>query len=177
MMEEIWKDIKGFEGLYKVSNLGRVLSLKKNVIMKENISNSGYVFYGLYKDGIVKSRFVHRLVAQTFIDNLENKIQVNHMDLNRKNNSIENLEWVTISENQKHSYKNSNRKSYMKGRAGKLNHLSKEVVMCDNNGIEIKRFESQREAGRIMSINASHINNVIKNKRNHAGGFVWRNAI
>ena len=124
MSEEIWKDIKGYEGLYQVSNLGRVRSLDKTInytkmyedkefiathhfksrILKQG-TNSGYLGVVLARDESVKDFLVHRLVAQTFVPNDDpfHKIQVDHEDTNRKNNCADNLCWVTPKENQKRS--------------------------------------------------------------------------
>lgn len=108
-MEEVWKDIKGWEGLYQVSNMGRVKSLPKlkktptttfmtkEIIKKANICK-GYLRLGLKKDGITKSYFVHCLVAQAFLGDA-NGLTVNHKDENKKNNSVENLEYLSIGEN------------------------------------------------------------------------------
>ena len=112
-MEEIWKDIKGYEGLYQISNLGRIKSLprtnKNRKVKKETMKvftklPKGYLKVGLNKEGKTKYCFVHRLVAEHFIPNLENKPCVNHKDCNTSNNCVENLEWVTHKEN--NSYKN-----------------------------------------------------------------------
>lgn len=117
-MEEIWKPIKEYEDLYEVSNLGRIKSkdritrngksnycIKKGKILKIGSNSLGYAIIGLWKDK--KQRFfqVHRIVAETFIKNSENKKEVNHKDGNKRNNNIENLEWVTRSENVKHAIK------------------------------------------------------------------------
>lgn len=130
-MKEIWKDIKEYEGYYKISNLGVVKSLARNVydkdgifqrakkenIKKQNLSTDKYYLVTLSRDGKNKTISVHRLIAQTFIDNPNNYEEVNHIDTNRVNNSIENLEWCTHQQNIKHS---ADLGKY-KGRIGKLN--------------------------------------------------------
>ena len=102
---EIWKDIENFENLYKISNYGRVKSLRKQVkILKARIDKKGYNHYAIRKDNKIYEKKAHRLVAQAFIPNPENKPQVNHLDGNKLNNYYKNLEWCTNGENQIHSY-------------------------------------------------------------------------
>ena len=110
-MQEIWKAIDGFEGMYEVSNLGKVKSLERKVmnngglqkrhekILKENHSKTGHCMVVLCKDGIVYPKLVHRLVAFAFIQNPENKPVVDHIDTNPMNNRVDNLRWVTTKEN------------------------------------------------------------------------------
>lgn len=116
-MEEIWKDVVGFEDNYKVSNYGIVISKKryvnnngKLVLKKEKMLSSsmvnGYLQYDLYVDGERHKVYAHRLVAQAFILNPENKPDVNHKDGDKTNNNVNNLEWVTKSENQRHARNN-----------------------------------------------------------------------
>lgn len=102
MEKEIWKDIAGYEGLYQVSNFGRIKSLRSKIILASLSSKSGYCYVGLAKNGMNKQKSVHRLVALAFIPNSENKPEVNHIDGNKHNNTVKNLEWVTKSENMKH---------------------------------------------------------------------------
>lgn len=121
-MKEIWKNIDGYEEIYQVSNLGRVKRLKKkNIdvraksyidehILKNRKNNYGYLEVILHTNGKGHPKKVHRLVAETFIPNPDNKPQVNHKDYNTTNNHVNNLEWVTHSENIKHSWMNPNRK-------------------------------------------------------------------
>ena len=124
IMNEIWKDIEGYEGFYKISNFGRVKSLKrkdtKGRTVRERILKpcivDGYYSVTLYKD-IRKIFKIHRLIAMAFIPNIENKPFINHIDGNKKNNSIDNLEWVTNQENIKHAFKIG----LIKGRKGKFN--------------------------------------------------------
>jgi hypothetical protein len=105
LLKEIWKPIKSFEGLYEVSNLGRVRSLRRDIIMRTRQRNDGYVSCTLSNCGKVKNKLIHRLVAEAFIPNHKNKPEVNHIDGNKQNNCIRNLQWVTASENQIHSIK------------------------------------------------------------------------
>jgi hypothetical protein len=115
-MIEIWKDISGYEGFYKVSNMGRVKSLSRIVnnnggikviretILKTSSKNNWYHYVKLSINNVGKVYRVHRLVAETFIPNPENKRTVNHIDGNKENNLITNLEWNTHSENLQHAY-------------------------------------------------------------------------
>ena len=118
---EIWKDIQGYENYYQVSNLGNVKSLRRTIIRKngrpytekEKIlrqyeDNKGYMYVCLCFNGKIKSIKVHRPVANSFIFNENNKPQVNHIDYNKKNNRVENLEWCTNLENYIHARKNTN---------------------------------------------------------------------
>lgn len=105
-MKEEWKDIKGFEGWYQVSNEGKVFSVKSNILLNPYIVNNGYCIVTLCKDKRKYRRSVHRLVAQSFMPNPENKPEINHKDGDKTNNCVKNLEWVTREENEKHAWAN-----------------------------------------------------------------------
>jgi hypothetical protein len=101
--DEIWKDIIGYEGLYQVSNLGNVKSIKKNKLMKIGLHADGYNRLWLSKENKSKGFLLHRLIAIHFIPNPNNLPEVNHKDANKLNNSIDNLEWCSHSENMNHA--------------------------------------------------------------------------
>lgn len=113
-MREEWKPIAGYEGLYKVSNLGRVCNTQK--VLKQTVSRKGYARVGLHKNGNLKTIEIHRLVAQAFLDNPNGFPEVNHKDENKLNNMVENLEWctrkhnVTYGNRQKKATETKNRK-------------------------------------------------------------------
>lgn len=188
MMEE-WKDIEGYEGLYQVSNLGKVKSLSRIIIrsngrqhtvkekyIKQFQDKCGYMVAYLCKCGKKSNCRVHRLVANAFIPNLKNKPQVNHKDGNKTNNNVNNLEWCTNGENQIHAFQYG--LNHHTRISGYDNSQSKEIIMCDLQGNEIKRFGSIKEAGRKMKIQDTNIINVAKRKKscNTAGGYIWRYA-
>ena len=136
---EIWKDIKGYEGLYQVSNLGNVRSLmfvngttfKPRIrLLKQQIRNNYYII-NLCKNGKRKQHSVHRLVAQEFLENKQNKEVVNHLDFNKLNNKVENLEWCTQKENVSHSLCN------MKGKR----HFNKDKVYGVSFRKRINKYE------------------------------------
>lgn len=117
-MTEIWKDVKGYEGLYQVSNCGRIKSLpkkrangtnfyiQKEIIMSQQIKNKRYYGVCLVKDGICKNHLVHRLVAEAFLENPNLYDQVNHKDCNKLNNNVDNLEWCNQQMNLRHAFEN-----------------------------------------------------------------------
>lgn len=118
-MKEVWKEIEGYEGLYQVSNLGRVKSLerqcgtvykKEKVLSADRLTKDGYVKVALRKDNVATEFRVHQLVARSFIPNTDNKETVNHIDGDKRNNKEENLEWATRSEQLDHAYKNGLKK-------------------------------------------------------------------
>ena len=161
---EIWKDVKGYEGLYQVSNLGRVKSLNYRRSGKERLlslahDKDGYLYVCFRKNGKQKLHKVHRLVAQAFIPNPDNLPQVNHKDENKTNNNVKNLEWCTNEYN--HNYGTRNE------RVGKS--LSKKII-CITTG-EI--FNSMREACRKYNIHTGSMTECCQGKRKTAGGYKW----
>ena len=111
MGKEIWKPVKGYEGLYEVSNTGLVYSHKREKLMKPIITEKGYCVVVLRQDNIAHKCRIHRLVAEAFIPNPDNLPEVNHIDGDKQNNSLDNLEWCTRSENILHAYRTGLEKS------------------------------------------------------------------
>ncbi len=191
-MEEIWKDVVGYEGLYQVSNLGRVKSLnhvrkngksgeymQRGKILQNLTSCCKYYQVGLSKNGRVKLLTVHRLVAEAFIHNPDNKPQVNHIDGNKLNNCIDNLEWCTRSENQLRAWKNGLQvftNNQLKSVTKNGIPLAKPVNQYDKNKNFIKRWNSMKEVECSLNIPNSNITDCCKGKRKSAGGFIWKYA-
>ena len=167
MMEnrEIWKDVKGYEGLYQVSNLGRIWSVKSQKYLKPYEGN-GYLKVDLFaKNRKRKKEYVHRLVALAFVPNPYNLPQVNHKDGNKKNDTVENLEWVTREYNNYHSYHTLNHtKGCYEGKP----------VYC----VELDMvFESGRKAAEYLGMKStSGIYGCCNNKYGYktAYGYHWR---
>lgn len=175
LKNEIWKDVVGFENLYKISNYGRLKSLcsnnnskayNKDKIRKVFPNGKNYLSCLIYKNFTKYNRRIHRMVAQAFIPNPNNFPQVNHIDGNKWNNKIDNLEWCTNSENQIHVYKNNLEKPGLK----------RTVKQYDLNGNYIQTFEYISDATKKLNINCSSIISVCKGKRKTAGGYIWKYA-
>lgn len=200
MINEIWKPVVGYEGLYEVSNLGRVKSLGNTrkcsrfkgivTIMRLELSKVGYYRVSLRKDGKYKHWGVHRLVAIAFLPNPNNLPVVNHKDCNPKNNNVCNLEWCTQKYNVNYadakkkmsaSFKKSNIDNchYYKGLATKnrlkVGSYEKPVRQIDPaTGEIIQTFRCIREAER--TFNTKHISAVVNGRRRRAKGYFWELA-
>lgn len=175
---EIWRDIIGYEGIYQISNLGNVKRIGtysnqtgkewiSNRILKPAIKSNGYMFVGLSKNGKVSSKHIHRLVAEAFVSNPDNKPTVNHKDGNKSNNTVDNLEWVTYLENNIHSIKVLKRDT-------KNSSDSKPVLQFDKEGNFIREYPSMREAQRQTNIiGIDKVCSGVKYRKT-AGGYVWK---
>lgn len=166
---ENWKAIDGYEGLYQVSNLGRVKSLKcgKERILKPRKHTGGYLLVNLHKDGYQKTVKIHRIVAEAFIPNPNNLETVNHKDEVKTNNTVGNLEWMSRKDNINYGTHNK--------RAGEAH--SKQVQMFDKfTGELLGTFPSLMKARRVTGIAQQHISSCCLGKLKSAGGYVWRYA-
>lgn len=179
---EIWKDIWISKGinyiwLYQVSNIWNIRSLKKNMVMKIRKDKDWYMLVNLYKDKQSKTFRVHRLVAQYFILNPQNKKEVNHIDWNKQNNSKENLEWSTPSENMKHSFLiwlNHSPKA-MTWKFWVLHPNSKKVSQYTKQWEFIKNWNSIMDVKRWLNLkHTGCISKVCKWKTKTAYGFIWK---
>lgn len=164
---EKWKPVIGYEENYLVSSNGRIMNAKTGKIKVCPLSNNGYKRVELWKGDFGRKYLVHKLVAQAFIPNYDNKPCINHKDHNRANNSVENLEWVTNSENQLHRYAGGRCES----KGGENTRIS---VKCVENG---KIFYSISEAEReVERADRKSIKLVLEGKRKTSGGYHWEVA-
>lgn len=184
-MQEIWKDIQGYESIYQVSNFGNVKSLQsgnhhsKIKILTPICADGRYLRVTLYKQKKPKYFPVHRLVAMAFIPNPENKPQVNHINGNKKDNRVENLEWCTSSENNLHAYKsgiNKGSKPWL-GKTGFQNATSIPVNQIDlSTGSVLATFGSMKEAGRLTGCSPAKIGKCCKGVFSQTHGYGWKYA-
>lgn len=171
MEQEIWKDVVGYEGKYKVSNLGNVLSVKKDKILTPKNNHDGYKRIQLWEKCKAKFVSIHRLVAEAFIPNPDNKPFVNHINGVKDDNVVENLEWVTQKENIVHAWENGLSKPQYN------NILSKSVDQFDLKGNYLNTYPSTMEAERQTGIQHSNISSVCRNKHKTAGGYLWKYSV
>jgi len=168
MRKEKWRMIPGYDGLYMVSSLGRVKNCRTGRIMSPSDNGRGYLQIGLTKNGIRKTYKVHRLVAMAFIPNPNNLPEVNHINEDKTDNRVENLEWCTHAYNT--GYGDRSRKVREKTTNGKL---STPVIQIKPNGERIE-YPSMQEAERQTKVPQANISKVCNGDRRKAGGCRWK---
>lgn len=177
---EIWKNIQDYEGIYECSSLGRIRSLDRYVLdskrqiyffvkgceLKPRKNKNGYLQVSLNKKGKRKMVYVHRIIAETFLEKIKDKNTINHIDGDKNNNCVDNLEWCTYSENNKHSYKELNRRIVNCG-GSKI-----PVYMIDTETKELFYYVSIAEASKKINLSHTQINRYIHNNKKWKGRFI-----
>ena len=188
---ETWKDIKGYEGMYQVSSMGKVKSLDRldnkgrkthGKVLAIKHDGGGYCQVALSKDGSQKYCKIHRLVALHFIPNTENKPQINHKDENKDNNAVDNLEWVTSKENANYGtrktrcYQNRDYKAIGRNISQGIKEKGhcRAVVQYDLSMNKLAEFETIVEAGKALHILPSGIGNAVRGNCQTYKGFIWK---
>lgn len=188
---EVWRDVKDYEGLYQVSNLGNVKRITPTIIIGKYgqiiIRNDigalspviikGYNRVVLYKNCKRKNYFVHRLVAEAFIPNPNNKPHIDHIDTHKDNNCVWNLKWVTPKENQNNPLTLKHIKKGLIGiprPKGKGNKRSIIILQYTKDGQFVAEYTGINQASIATGISRGNIIAVLKGRRNIAGGYIWK---
>lgn len=179
MTEEIWKDIAGYEGKYQISNLGKVKSMNYRRTCKERIlipckTANGYLQVRLSKNCISKQHLIHRLIAQAFIENPENLPEVNHIDEDKTNNCVSNLEWCDRKYN--NNYGTHNEKILKTKKLRNCETAARIVSQFTLDGKFVNEYPSINAATRCTGINQGRICYCCKNMKRYksAGGYIWK---
>jgi hypothetical protein len=195
-MNEEWRDIPHYEGLYQVSNLGQIRSIDrvvrrgigttkmlKGIILNPLFQRNGYMFVILSKNGKTKRMAIHRAVALAFIPNPDNKSEVNHINEDKRDNRVSNLEWITIHDNRCYGTRiergianrdQTGKKNGMFGRKGAMNPQSRKILQYDLSGNFIREYENIRIAAEMTNSNPSSISRVAKGYIKQTNSFIWR---
>lgn len=179
-----WARIQGFP--YLISKQGDVYSIKSNRFLKPYLSTRGYKIICLETKGKRKRLFLHRLIAEAFIPNPDNKPYIDHINCIKTDNRIENLRWVTSKENSNNpltiqhmkasaKYGEDNPRT-MTGKFGKLNPRSRVIIQLKGNNV-VREYECARQAMRETGIDCCSITNCCRGKRKRAGGYYWKYKI
>lgn len=189
---ETWKDIQGYEGLYQISDLGRVRSLNRKVkrsgktmtlqgvVLKPQKSSNGYLFVALSKGGETKQLLIHRLVANAFMPNGAG--EVNHIDEDKTNNTLSNLEWLSHKANINHgscierrtaNSDFSGKNNPMYGRCRGNSPRAKKILQLDMKGSIIAEYDCIIDAANTIGCSVSSIRNALKGRTSHCRNFKW----
>jgi len=190
-----WKPIKNYEGIYEISSKGEIRSLERKVRIKGGsyrivkskniklINNGLYYVVGLSKNGTTKQHFLHRLLAQTFIPNPNNLKCINHINGNKLDNRLKNLEWCTYTHNNREAFRLGLNKapkgkdSKMFGKRGKEVNSSKIIYQYDINGNFIKKWFCQRDIQRELGFNEKCISNCAVGRQKTDYGYIWKQEL
>ena len=194
-MDEAWKPVVGFEGLYEVSNTGKVRSVDRivpsrwpcgakmrGVMLTPQTSHKGYKTVVLHKNNQYHQKQVHRLVAEAFIENPDGLPQVNHIDTDKANNNVSNLEWISGTDNMRHAFKNgcfkftdNQRNALREKQRLSVKSRIRPVVAIDPEDLSfVAVFRSTSDAERILGQKSIKVTQVINGKRNVSGNFKWK---
>lgn len=173
---EIFKKIQGYDN-YLISNCGKVINSKKNKMMKQYKDKDGYYRVALSKDNKTKCWFVHRLVANAFIPNINSLPMINHKNEIKGDNRVENLEWCTAKYNTNYGTCLERRSKTIKGKLLNRVDCSKKVKQFNIDGTFIKEYNSMMEASRITGVNRSNICLCCRNKIKQAKGYIWKYSV
>lgn len=192
---EIWKEIEGYEGLYEVSNLGNIRSIdritcgrkQKGRVLRQTVNkNTGYLSVGLCKNGNRKTYTVHRIVGKAFVENVDNKDTINHINENKLDNRAENLEWLSLSENLRYGTRDERAKKNHVTKRGKAHsgygkfgaeartHKGKVIGVNKKDPNDIVEFPTAVDACRALGISTGHLCDVLKGNGKSCGGYYWR---
>lgn len=193
MEQEIWKDIKGYEGYFKISNIGRVMAIERYVkqgnglryckerIVPHHLNPFGYPCVTLCKEKKSKQHSVHRLIMEAFVPNPENKPHIDHINTDKTDFRISNLRWVTPKENANNplTLQHCRENTYTDERNRKINAKKKElgilieVFQYTKDGVFVAHYESTQKAQAATGIYSSQIRSVLDDNTQSAGGFMW----
>lgn len=166
---EIWKDIQGFDGLYQVSNLGRIKSSIRSRILEGSLNKEGYRRITLRSSGTGRPYYVHRLVAETFLPNPDNLPQVDHINTIRDDNRIENLRWVTPSKNNNNKLtRKRNKKAQIE-----LTAFKRLIIQLNMDNSFVAIFYYASDASKSTGIHSRAILKCCNGIQNSAGGYIW----
>lgn len=163
-MKEIWKDIKEYEGIYQVSNLGKVKRVKTNRVLKGCKDKGGYLRVNLSKNSVTSTNTLHRLVAEAFIPNTDNKPEVNHIDEDKTNNRVDNLEWSTRKDNLNYGTRNK--------RISKTQSVP--IIATNIKTGKSTEFYGTNDCARRLGLYSSNITRVLKGVSKQTGGYKFK---